>query len=110
MERQQGAVRASINEDSKMQHPDNPAIMMLDSKPAEVVRFTSVGGYPVFYVTDDSGVLCATCVQEEIESCCDHDSGGWYVESHVINWEDPDLDCDNCSARIESAYAKPDDQ
>jgi hypothetical protein len=27
----------------------------------------------------------------------------WHLE---VNWEDPDLFCDHCGARIESAYAE----
>jgi hypothetical protein len=29
------------------------------------------------------------------------------VEALDVNWEDPDLFCDHCGNRIESAYAEP---
>lgn len=89
-------------------HPDNPAILMLDSQPNTVVRFSSVGSYPVFYVTDDAGALCATCVQDEIEQCIDPENSGFHVATHDVNWENPSLYCDHCSQRIESAYAEDD--
>ena len=31
---------------------------------------------------------------------------GWQVTAHDANWENPDLYCDHCSSRIESAYAE----
>ena len=52
------------------------------------------GGYPVFYLTRDS-VLCPTCANETPED----------VISGDANWEDSSLYCDECSQRIESAYA-----
>lgn len=53
------------------------------------------GGYPMYYVQDDSTVLCPKCaedVEEELAS--------------DVNWEDPDLYCDECGERIESAYSE----
>ena len=71
-----------------------------------VAKYSSPGGYPILYVCDDGGVLCADCVADEIDQCCDPYSGGFYVTGHDANWEDPSLFCDHCSERIESAYAE----
>jgi len=71
-----------------------------------VRSFTGVGGYPMFYLCGDGGVLCAKCVTEEFEQCLDPESGGWYVVAAAANWEDSSLHCDHCSERIESAYAE----
>lgn len=95
-----------------MLHPDNPAILVLGTKPEEVVRYAWPGGYPVFYLTRDNSVLCPGCVQEEIDDedgeVCDPESSG-YVVAHDANWENPHLYCDECGGRIESAYAEDDD-
>lgn len=57
--------------------------------------FTSIGCYPLFYVTK-SVCLCPACaLSREAE-----------VEAGDCNWEDPDLTCDDCGERIESAYAE----
>ena len=66
------------------------------------------GGYPLFHITTDATVLCATCVERNIEKCSDssHIDSGWYVLGHCFNWNDPRLYCDHCSKRIESAYAE----
>ena len=53
-------------------------------------------GYPLFYIVDYE-VLCAPCAQEA------KDEDNEIVETHC-NWENPDLYCDTCSERIESAY------
>lgn len=84
-------------------HPDNEAILLTSA--GNVVRYAWPGGYPVFYITSGGDALCPPCVQEELNQCIDPDSGGWLVTAHGVNWEDPHLYCDSCSARIESAYA-----
>jgi hypothetical protein len=57
------------------------------------------GGYPLFYLDKESNVLCPACANRDI------DDSQAVVEADV-NWEDPSLYCDDCSQRIESAYAE----
>lgn len=69
------------------------------------------GGYPKFFVTADGGCLCFPCAKKEkrtIRSAIRRNdrTGGWQVIGCDVNWEDPSLFCDNCSERIESAYAE----
>jgi len=93
------------------QHPNNPAILTYKSRLAggvevdRVRKYSSVGSYPVFYVTQDGGVLSAEAVEENLEACCDPEQPDWFVVAHDANWEDPDLYCDHTGERIESAYA-----
>lgn len=56
------------------------------------------GGYPLYYVAKDCSILCPDCANKEgVEpSPIDGD----------VNWEDPELICDDCGERIESAYAE----
>lgn len=54
------------------------------------------GGYPVFYQTRTGDTLCPGCATNDIDNVV---AGG-------VNWEDPTLHCDECSERIESAYAE----
>ena len=68
------------------------------------------GGYPLFFICDDGGALCCKCAASHarpvMEAIRDKARGcGWRVVGEDINWEDPDLYCDNCNDRIESAYA-----
>ena len=72
------------------------------------------GGYPLFVVTHDGAALCPACVKKEWRNIVsaaldDARSSGWLPAAHDINWEDGDLFCDNCSQRIPSAYAEPED-
>jgi hypothetical protein len=63
------------------------------------------GGYPMFAVTKDGAALCHKCTATERESIgTTTGSDGWTVAELAINWEDPNLFCDHCSSRIESAY------
>jgi hypothetical protein len=65
-------------------------------------KYTSVGCYPLFYVVrcfKDEAVWCARCCNE----ATDPDA---VIIACDANWEDPDLTCDACSERIESAYAE----
>ena len=77
--------------------------------------YTSVGGYPVFFVMCDGGILCHRCAVAEKRSIRTairrRDArawayNGWIPYALEVNWEDPRLHCDNCNERIESAYAE----
>ena len=66
------------------------------------------GGYPLFAITHGGAALCHHCCKTERESIgTTTGRDGWGVVALEANWEDPDLYCDHCSARIESAYAEP---
>jgi hypothetical protein len=81
------------------------------------------GGYPLYYVTADSGILCPTCARmAERENLINDPSGAqWHIVAADVNWEGPSphcdhcwegpsLYCDHCYQRIESAYADPEDR
>ncbi len=58
------------------------------------------GGYPIFYLDSENNVLCPSCANQNDEYTAP-------IVAHDCNWEDPDLYCDHCDNRIESAYAEP---
>ena len=65
-------------------------------------------GYPPYYITKDCGVICPSCLKENLELICEAMAEGfdnqWIVVSCDINYEDDSLYCDNCSDKIISAY------
>lgn len=63
------------------------------------------GGYPVYHVTPDANVLCPACARESERHGSDDPP-----EASDVNWEDPELYCDDCGERIESAYAEEDEE
>lgn len=65
----------------------------------KLVKFTSIGCYPVYYLDSEGNTVCADCANDD-----DHDGNA--PSAAGVNWEDPDLYCDECSKRIESAYAE----
>ena len=65
--------------------------------------FSSVGSYPLNYLTKKE-VLCADCANE-FDAYYDGD----IIAACDINYELPDLYCDNCNERIKSAYAEPEE-
>lgn len=71
-------------------------------------KFSSVGGYPKFWVTEDGGVLSIEAIKENLGQVAravrDRDNAQWRVVAVDINWEDPDLTCDHTNQRIEAAY------
>lgn len=66
------------------------------------------GGYPIYYVTVDGGVLCPKCANENLAETTNADPDTldeqWAIQGNDVNWEDEDLICDNCNQKIESAY------
>lgn len=66
------------------------------------------GGYPLFGVTSDGAALCRHCASTERTSIgTTTGTDGWCLVAIDVNWEDPELYCDVCGDRIESAYAEP---
>lgn len=70
---------------------------------ARVSRYAD-GGYPIFYVLNGHTAWCAHCVEAESSR---GDYAGQKVTGASVNWENPDLYCENCNERIESAYGEP---
>lgn len=78
--------------------------------------FAWPGGYPLYYGFRDGGVICPDCVNKNVADIDAanrgerrHNShGGWAVDAVDTNWEDDDLHCDHCHAKIPCAYP-PDD-
>lgn len=87
---------------------NNPNIIVSGIDPNTVPKYSSVGCYPVFYLTADNSVLCPECVEENLEQCCDKDDPQWFVVDSDANWESQ-MCCDHCSEDIESAYGVPDE-
>lgn len=82
---------------------DSPKLSNIRDSDGLLPLYAWPGGYPLFYLAKDNGVLCPTCANqfhperdnEQLEAiACD------------VNWEDPSLFCEHCNKRIESAYAE----
>ena len=75
-------------------------------------RYTSYdwpGGYPVYHICDDGGTLCPDCANDPANPVHeDAPDDGWRIVGSDVNWEDAELYCDHCDARIPSAYAEDD--
>jgi hypothetical protein len=66
------------------------------------------GGYPIYYLAKDNGVLCPKCANEYTPERDNPDQLA--PVAYDINWEDSQLFCENCNTRIESAaYAEDSD-
>jgi len=74
-------------------------------------KYAWPGGYPMYAVCDDGGVLCHDCLIREYKQIA-HDTvkgwkgTGWRVIGADINHEDFDLYCDHCNEKIEAAYSE----
>lgn len=63
------------------------------------------GGYPIFYLASDSGLLCPKCANEYTPER-DNEKQLKPV-LYDVNFEDDYLFCEHCNTRIESAYGTP---
>jgi len=77
---------------------------MTDTKYLEYARdrYAFPGGYEMYFVTDDSGVLCSPCVVAEWSEIVDAYPGdGWRVVAvgHDGELDDP-VTCDHCYREI----------
>jgi hypothetical protein len=78
---------------------------MVDEK-GELPYYAWPGGYPIFYITKDNGVLCPKCANMALKEKLtgDKDDPQWYIIAMDVNWESEDLYCDHCNEHIISAY------
>ena len=69
------------------------------------------GGYPLYYVCEDSGILCSQCANDEIEFTSNPEAESmWKIAAAEINYEDDNLECCHCNKMCESAYGEPDSE
>lgn len=57
------------------------------------------GGYPMYYIDAEGNVLCPSCANLNDDYPAD-------IVAADVNWEDDTMHCEQCSARIESAYGE----
>jgi len=65
----------------------------------EFAPYAWPGGYPLYYLTEHSAILCAAHATSE------HEFDDETIVAADVNWEDSDLYCEH-NHRIESAYAE----
>lgn len=70
--------------------------------------YTTLGGYPVFYLDACDNVVCSECATESHLN--DEEIDSFKIVGYAINYES-EMYCDRCSIKIESAYGEdePDD-
>lgn len=80
------------------------------------------GGYPLFYLCADNGVLCPDCANnnKEVYLSSDdvtkeqkeerYDDPQWHIIAVDINYEDESMYCDHCGKHIVSAYGDDDQE
>jgi len=70
--------------------------------------FAWPGGYPIFYLAADNGILCPDCANGKNGSECQNpecqDEDQWRIVAAEIHWEGEPLVCEHCNGEIESAY------
>lgn len=74
---------------------------LMHSNGGVLPKYTWPGGYPIAYFDAENNTLCQACAMKNNEFSSK-------LDSCSINWDNPDLHCDHCGERIESAYAEED--
>jgi len=73
-------------------------------------QYARPGGYPMFALCADGGVLSHKAVKDNYrlirESMRDSNDKQWQIVAIDINWEDAELYCDHTGELIESAYGE----
>lgn len=67
-------------------------------------RYSSLGSYPLIYLTRDGNVLCCECADASVREEDRYDP----VTSQHVHWEGDPLICEECNVAIESAYGPVD--
>ena len=82
-------------------HNEMANITKMRLENGQLPAYAFPGGYPLFYLDKENNVLCQKCANENDEFAAP-------LVAADINYENAQLYCDQCSKRIESAYADDD--
>lgn len=74
-----------------------------NEKTQEYEAYAWPGGYPLYYITEDCGILCPLCATENKE-LDDKSDPQWCIIRGEVNCENPNLYCDHCNVLMECAY------
>ena len=91
----------------------NHATSLTRDKDGKLPSYVWPGGYPLFYLTQDDGILChgPECANgpeaKQAETECPDDDQ-WRIVASDVHWEGAPLTCDHCGEEIASAYGDPD--
>lgn len=84
---------------------------IIEENNGELPHHTSIGGYPLYYVTSDNRVLCPDCANAIIKGTADEyvDIEADDIVAMEVNWDNVDLYCDLDSDYIDCATIEVDD-
>lgn len=83
--------------------------MDLNKENGEYPAYAWPGGYPIYYMVEDNGILCPGCANGEngSEASEDNEDRQWKLVGMDVHWEGESLLCDHCEKEVESAYGIP---
>jgi len=87
---------------------------LLSDNSGEFPAYAWPGGYPMYYVTADNGVLCPRCANANLElTTAKRDSDDydrqWAIVDYDANYENFFCQCDECNEYIDPAYITDDE-
>lgn len=84
--------------------------IIVQVKRAAKDKYAWPGGYPLYVIMHDCEAICCDCAKRNLGQIARDTASAlgdsWRAETVAINWEEADLYCAHCNARIESAYAE----
>jgi len=83
---------------------------IIKDEQGEYPKWAWPGGYTIYYLTEDGGVLCPDCANGENGSLASEtsDDPQWKLVASDLHQEGPPLICDHCGFEMESDYGDPD--
>jgi len=85
---------------NKMPHKEIRTTLELIN--GQLRSYTTVGGYPVFYLDACDNAVCSECATESLN---DGEIDSFKIVGYAINYES-EMYCDRCSEKIESSYGE----
>lgn len=76
---------------------------VVDENNGQYPKYSWPGAYPLFYLVNDTDVICPDCANSE-------QGEDDIITSYSANWEDDSLYCEFCNQRVESAYGDTEEQ
>lgn len=80
-------------------------INTMKDESGKLIHYTWPGGYQVFYIDNNKGLLCPECAQKSLDD--PDELPDLKPIAGDVYYEGPTIYCDQCNRAIESAYGDP---
>ena len=100
-----GSRRIASTDEARLLDQDQDRYIQTTFSHMEFQTHAWPGGYELYYICNDGGILCHHCANKEFRLTADEQGERcWSIVGCFINYEAYNVYCDHCGRQIKPAY------